>query len=105
MGLQQADNAAFQEAIRRQREQRENANGRGPAGSVTSDGIQDTGAPLVKDPKKGDPKVQGNSEGKSGGSTDSTTDSTMLIVGFGSSLCCVILSVVGVVMMSRMRSQ
>lgn len=101
MGLQQADNAAFQEAVRRQREQRENANGSGPTGSVTSDGIQDTGAPLVKDPKKGDPKVQGNSEGKSGGSTDST----MLMVGFGSSLCCVILSVVGVAMMSRMRSQ
>ena len=102
MGLSPGQ-ARFQEDVRRQREaaERGRAEGDGPSGSVTSDGIQDTGAPLVKDPKKGDPKVQGNSEGKSGGSTDST----MLMVGFGSSLCCVILSVVGVAMMSRMRSQ
>ena len=90
--------ARFQEDMRRQREAADKGRAEGdpPSGTVT-DGIQDSGAPLVRDPKKGDPKVQG----KSGGGSDST----MRLVGFGSSLCCVVLSIVGVAMMSKMRAQ
>ncbi len=101
MGLSPA-NARFQEDMRRQREAADKGRAEGdpPSGTVT-DGIQDSGAPLVRDPNKGDPKVEGKSEGKSGGGSDST----MLLVGFGSSLCCVVLSIVGVVMMSKMRAQ
>lgn len=45
------------------------------------------------------PEAQTSKEG----SSDDTA--LMIMVGFGSSLCCVILFVVGVAMMSRMRSQ